>query len=113
MNIVKLWRSWPTDALKPALALHPYAQVQVLWQPPRTVWFFANIPFGKATTYLLLEGSNGDTASLASYDRDFDVVWLGIDRDEWDLSDALSRAQVHPLVRAHAKRRRDSNAVSS
>lgn len=43
---------------------------------------FVHIPIGKATTYLLLEGSNGDTASLASYDRDFDVVWIGIDRDE-------------------------------
>lgn len=113
MNIVKLWRAWSTDALKPALALHPYAQVQVLWQPPRMVWFFANIPIGKATIYLLLKGENGEIASLASYDRDFDIVWIGIDRDEWDLSDALSRAKVHPLVRAHANRRGDSNVVSS
>lgn len=112
MELVKLWQAWPTDALKPALALHPYAQVQVLWQPSRTVWFFGNIRFGKATTYLLLEGENGDSASLASYDRDFDVVWIGIDRDGWDLSDALRRAKAHPLVRAHAERRRDGEIVS-
>ena len=105
MNIVRLWRAWPTDALKPALALHPNAQVQVLWQPPMTVRIIVHIRAGKETTYLLLEGKNGDTASLASYDRDFDVVWIGIDRDEWNLSDALRRARSHPLVRAHAERR--------
>lgn len=105
MNIVKLWRAWPTDALKPALALHPYAQVQVLWQPPMTVRIIVPIPVGKDTTYLLLEGKNGDSASLASYDHDFDIVWIGIDRDEWNLSDALHRARSHPLVRAHADRR--------
>ncbi|CAN5280348.1 hypothetical protein BH10PSE4_BH10PSE4_10300 [soil metagenome] len=106
MVIEKLWDFLPKDALKLALAVHPYARVQVLWQPPNTArFFFIRIPVGKSTTHLMLEGRDGQTASLASYDHDFDVVWVGMDRDEWDLSDALSRAEAFPLVRAEAARR--------
>jgi len=109
--IEKLWDALPRDALKPALSLHPYARVQVWWQPARTArFFFLEVPVGKPTTYLLLEGRDGKTASLASYDHDFDTVWVGMDRDDWDLDDALHKAKAFPLVRADAMRRatRDS-----
>ncbi|WP_426011040.1 hypothetical protein [Caulobacter sp. DWR2-3-1b2] len=106
MGIEKLWDGLPKDALKLALALHPYTRVQVLWQPANTAqFFFIRISVGKPTTYLLLEGRDGQTASLANYDHDFDVVWVGVDRDEWDLSDASHRAKAFPLVRAEAVRR--------